>query len=221
MNFRSLVEHAAIVPAKNLDHRIPTLPKDGQRLFDRVRSDKNANAVTFQVNVFQEDLCVSDQTVASSSWYASKNIKILYWHGDLQITGDLIDNDWANSPILVVTGNLIVRSWLRGGMPSFIGGTVYASGFVLGHYNDSALFVGGDLKAAGYIPRARPYPDLPGMLPHQIAGRIEAKTIDGCDESLDLNSYFVDDVLLSEDDEVYLDEPSIVARVAASLPVWK
>jgi hypothetical protein len=119
--------------------------------------------------------------------------------------------------------NLIVRSWLRGGMPSFIGGTVYASGFVLGHFNDSALFIGGDLKAMGYIPRARPYPDLPDMLPHQIAGSIEAKTVAGCDESLDLSSYFLDEVLEFEDDggAVYLDERSIVARVAASLPVWK
>lgn len=221
MNVRSLLDLAAISSAKSLDRKALTLPSDGKRLLDQVCSNNSANAAVFSSNTFQEDVHISDHTIASSSTYAFRNIKVLYWQGDLNISGDLIDDDWVNTPILVVTGNLSVRSWLRGGMPSFIGGSVLASGFVLGHYNDSALFVGGALKAAGYIPRAKPYPDLPKMKPHQIAGGIDARTFDACDESLDLTSYFVEEVLTSEDDEIYLDERSIVANIAASKPVWK
>ena len=54
----------------------------------------------------------------------------------------------------------------------------------IGKYNDSPLFVGGDLRAAGYIPRAKPYRYLPRMAPHQIAGRIEARRFDALDDAL-------------------------------------
>jgi hypothetical protein len=121
-----------------------------------------------------------------------------------------------------VRGNLMVRSWLRGGMPAFVGGNVRASGFVIGHYNDSALFVAGDLVAGGYLPRAKPYPDLPKVAPHQIAGKLEARSLDVLNDSgEDLRSALVEEVLDSDDDGVSVNERRLRKRVASGLPVWR
>jgi hypothetical protein len=107
------------------------------------------------------------------------------------------------------------------GVPAFIGGSVWASGFIVGHYNDSALFVGGDLTAAGYLPRAKPYPDLPGIAPHQVAGRIDARTfaLDAASDE-ELAAAFDDAVLTQDDEGTYLDEKAVLDRVARGLAVW-
>ncbi len=107
-------------------------------------------------------------------------------------------------------------------LPTFVGGSVHASGFIVGHYNDSALFVGGDLTAAGYVPRAKPYPDLPGVAPHQVAGKIEARRIDvheASDEAL--RAAFVDEVLAQDGEDLWLDENAVIERSNAGLPVWR
>jgi hypothetical protein len=125
-------------------------------------------------------------------------------------------------PLLIVHGNLAVRNWLRGGMPAFVGGNVKASGFIIGHYNDSALFVGGDLAAAGYIPRAKPYKDLPNVAPHQIAGKVNAKKFDNLNATAEkLKAAFVDEALTEEDGDTYLDERAVFERSDAGLAVWR
>jgi hypothetical protein len=142
--------------------------------------------------------------------------------GDLVIDGDLIDDDWEMLPLLIVHGNLTVRNWLRGGMPSFVGGSVRAAGFIVGHYNDSALFVGGDLTASGYIPRAKPYHDFPKIAPHQIAGKINARQLDGLNASdQELKAALVDEVLIQDEEGVGLDERALLERSNAGFAVWR
>jgi hypothetical protein len=80
----------------------------------------------------------------------------------------------------------------------------------------SALFVGGDPTAAGYLPRAKLYPDMPGVAPHQIAGAIAARRLDVIDASdQELRAAFVDDVLTGDGDETSLDERAPASRCGA------
>lgn len=223
MKFKALLKTAKIREFTPKDIVLPALPKEGVRLLQGVAGRFSGDcAAVFNKDRFDSDIEVSSYPSASSSWYSDRRIRFLIWEGDLTIEGDLIDDDFQMPPILVVRGNLTVRSWLRGGMPAFIGGGVRASGFIVGHYNDSALFVGGDLTAAGYLPGAKPYPDLPKVRPHQIGGKVDARTLsllDTCDD--ELRSTFVEDVLGSDSEGVSLDEKSVLERVASGKSVWR
>lgn len=227
MNYQSLVQAAEIRELSAAELQLPTLPAEGQRLLQALsRRVLGQRAAWVRQSRFDADLRLSDCHAASSAWYAGRQIRMLLWDGDLHLEGDLLDNDFKLLPVLVVRGNLSVRHWLRGGMPGFIGGHVHARGFIVGHYNDAALFVGGGLTASGYLPRARPYPEFRGVAPHQVAGTIAARRLDLFDAPAQtLLDAFVDEVLLREEEDgeeqVGLDEQAVFERFNAGLAVWR
>lgn len=223
MKFKTLLKEAKVGKFTPEDLALPGLPSDGAFLLNGVAGRfAGENAAVFSRETFGEDVELSSSASASGPWYSDQGIRFLIWPGNLTIEGDLVDDDFQVPPFLVVRGNLTVRSWLRGGMPAFVGGNVRATGFVIGHYNDSALFVGGDFAAAGYLPRAKPYPDLPKIAPHQFAGKVEARTLDVLNDSDDtLRAALVDDVLDSDEDGVSPNARRIRARIASGLPVWR
>lgn len=225
MNFKTLVQKSEVRALAAADLLLPTLPADGNRLLqDVARRFSSDYAVYARQHSFAESIEIQSYPHGSSSWYGDRHIRCLIWMGDLVIDGDLIDDHWEMLPLLIVRGNLTVRNWLRGGMPSFVGGSVRAAGFIVGHYNDSALFVGGDLTASGYIPRAKPYPDLPNIAPHQIAGKLNARQLHGLTASNEeLKAAFVDEVLVQDEDEedVGLDERALLERFNAGLAIWR
>lgn len=223
MNYKSLIRGAEVRGYSAQELLLPSLPKDGKNfLKELAQRFPGENAAVFGRDRFKEDLEVTSYPSATSSWYDDRKIRCLLWPGDLTIEGDLLDNDFNLLPLLIVKGNLSLRNWLRGGMPAFVGGSVRAKGFIIGHYNDSALFVGGDLTAAGYIPRAKPYKDYPKVVPHQIAGKIDARKFDNTEATKEsLQAAFVDEALTEEDGETYLDEKAVFERSNAGLPVWR
>jgi hypothetical protein len=222
MNFKSLIEHAEIRELASEDLVLPSIPRDGMTLLDAARGISRNHVACPHRSRFDESIEITSYPEASGPLYSNRGIGFLIWPGDLVIDGDLIDDAFDTLPMLVVHGDLVVRNWLRGGMPSFVGGSVRASGFIVGHYNDSALFVGGDLSAAGYIHHAVRYADFPEISLHQIAGRIDARGLDARDASdEDLRAAFVDEVLTADDEGTYIDERAILSRSNAGLPVWR
>ena len=223
MNFKALIKESDVRTLAAADLRLPTLPADGNRLLQEIaRRFSSDNVAYAHRHHFTESIEIHSYPHASGTWYADRNIRCLIWLGDLVIDGDLIDDHFETLPLLIVHGNLSVRHWLRGGMPSFVGGNVHAAGFIVGHYNDSALFVCGDLTASGYIPRAKPYPDLPDIAPHQIAGKLNTRQLDGLNASdQELKAAFVDEVLIQDEESVGLDEQAILERFNADLAVWR
>ncbi len=227
MNFKSLVELADLRDIRAADLDLPTIPADGQRML-KAQSHQlvGHRAAWVRQHRFDTDVVLTAHPAASSSWYGGLDIRMLVWDGDLHIEGDLLDDDFTLLPLLVVRGNLSVRHWLRGGMPGFIGGDVRASGFIVGHYNDSALFVGGGLSASGYLPRARPYPEFRAVAPHQVAGPVHARRIDIADAPTEtLVEAFVEEVLVREEEDgeeyVSVDERAVFSRFSDGLPVWR
>lgn len=227
MNFKSLVEQAELRDIRAADLDLPTIPADGQRMLEaQAHQLVGHRAAWVRPHRFDTDLVLTAHPAASSSWYAGRDIRMLVWDGDLHIEGDLLDDDFTLLPLLLVRGHLSVRHWLRGGMPGFIGGEVRARGFIVGHYNDSALFVGGGLSASGYLPRARPYPEFREVAPHQVAGPVLARRIDIADAPTEtLVEAFVDEVLVREEDDgeeyVSVDERAVFSRFNEGLPVWR
>ncbi|WP_341645995.1 hypothetical protein [Thauera sp. SDU_THAU2] len=158
-------------------------------------------------------------------------IQLIYCKGSLTIDGDLWNSDISSGPMLVVTGDLKVRNWMRGGMACFIGGDVTASGLIVGEYNDGPLFVGGDLNADnGYIKRIEPYHFLPEFQElHQIAGRINAKTLDLVAINWDEDK--IAEVLLPEAIAAYDGVPddihtpsggaALIERSLQGKPIWR
>lgn len=223
MNYKRLIEAAELRTFSPAQQAMPALPADGTRLLrDLAQRFPTGLAAFIPLQRFGDTVELSAYPQASGPWYADRRIQALVWMGDLVIEGDLVDDAFDTLPVLIVTGSLRVRHWLRGGMPGFVGGDVHASGFVVGHYNDAPLFVGGNLLAAGYVPRAKPYRDLPTMRPHQIAGRIEARHFDAAEASDEaLRAAFVDEVLDQDDDGCWLDEQQVFERANAGQPVWR
>lgn len=223
MNHQTLIKAGEMRPFSLPELNLPSLPPDAKRLLEGyVRHHSVKTAAWIARDHFSETLELTSYPHASGPWYSDRDIRILLWPGDLTIDGDLIDDDFNVFPLLIVRGHLTVRNWLRGGMAAFIGGSVRASGFIIGHYNDSALFVGGDLTAAGYIPRAKPYRDLPDVVPHQIAGELHARRFDNTGPSkAELQAAFVEEALITEDEDLYLDERAIMERASQGLPVWR
>jgi len=223
MNYQTLIKDAENRPFswKGLD--LPSLPADAKRMLEGdIRHHALKTATCIAQDHFSESLELTSYPHASEPWYSDRAIRVLLWPGDLTIEGDLIDEDFAMLPLLIVRGHLTVRNWLRGGMSSFIGGSVRASGFIIGHYNDSALFVGGDLTAAGYIPRAKPYRDLPDVAPHQVAGKIHARRFDNTAASNEeVQAAFVEEALMVDGEDIYIDERAIMERASQGLPVWR
>jgi hypothetical protein len=182
----------------------------------------SGNAAYIRRHTFEESVELTSYPHASGPWYSERQIHFLIWQGDLVIDGDLIDDDFENLPLLIVRGNLTVRNWLRGGMPGFVAGDVRAAGFIIGHYNDSVLFVGGALTATGYVPCVKPFPDYPEVVPHQIAGKVDARLFDVASASpADVKAAFVDDVLVEEGEDTWVDERAVIHQFRDGLPVWR
>lgn len=203
------------------------LPSDGNR-FLRIFAEHfgSKRAIILPQQSFQDRLMIGDHRYATSSWYSTRQIAALVCEGDLIIDGDLIDDDHSSSlPALIISGNLHVRNWLRGGMHSWIGGNVRATGLIIGKYNDAALYVGGDLEADGYIRCTNFRMPEPGMEPHQIAGRLNARSLDLMDDTLDLKEVLVDDVLRTEVDAdgsfTYFDEDAALKMGAEGRSIWR
>ena len=223
MNFQSLMQESDIRKFTAADIDLPSITADGKRLLGEFADRFSANYAAYpRRGTFDENVELSSIPYASSPWYSERRIELIIWTGDLVIDGDLLDDDFNTRPLLIVRGDLSVRNWLRGGMPAFVGGSVRASGFVVGHYNDAALFVGGDLTAAGYIRCAKPYPDYPDIEPHQIAGRIDARQFDTASVSAEeLKAAFVDDVLIEEGEDTWLDERAVISCFNDGEAVWR
>jgi hypothetical protein len=228
LNFKALIRASQLRDAVATDLAMATLSSDAHWLLEKYVSQVESFYAAFpHESTFAGNLELSSYPDASGSWYHDRNIGFLIWNGDLVVHGDLVDDHFHVSPILIVRGNLYVDNWLRGGMPSLVAGRVHAKGFVIGHYNDSALFISGDLQAEGYLPRAVPYPDFPNIVPHQIGGRIDARSFDivNCSDEA-LRQTFVDDVLIEDDDSeddkrVAFDERLAMDRWRAGLSVWR
>jgi hypothetical protein len=218
-----LKEQCEVRKFTKADYTVPNMPKYGKLLLDGMAQRNASEYVAIaQKNHYTETLEITSHNSASGPFYSDRGILFIIWNGDLTIDGDLLDEDFNMKPLLIIKGNLTVRNWLRGGMAAFVGGNVKASGFIIGHYNDSALFVGGDLTAAGYIPRAKPYKDLPNVVPHQIAGKVNAKKFENHSATKEqLIATFVNEVIIKEDEDLYLDERAVFERSDAGLPVWK
>lgn len=222
IRFKAFLKDCELRKLAKADYALPTL-QDGKFLLDGMAQRNASDHVAIAgKGHYTDTLEITSHNSASGPFYSDRSILFIVWNGDLTIDGDLLDEDFNMKPVLIIKGNLTVRNWLRGGMATFVGGSVKASGFIIGHYNDSALFVGGDLSAAGYIPRAKPYKDLPEIVPHQIAGKVNARKFDNTAPTNEqLKEAFVDEALMKEDEHIYIDERAIFKRSDAGLPVWR
>lgn len=222
MNFKGLIRESEVreFSADTLD--CPALPADGKRFLKEAKRHLTSYSAAFpRMQTFDENLELTSVPYASGPWYSDRRIRLIVWDGDLVVHGDLLDDDFEIFPMLIIKGSLSVRNWLRGGMPAFVCGSVTASGFIIGYYNDSALFVGGDLTASGYLPCVKPYPDLPDIVPHQIAGQMNARKFDllNAPEN-DLKAAFHEEALSHDEEGVYLDAKVVIERFSAGLPIW-
>ncbi|RBP44182.1 hypothetical protein DES53_1041 [Roseimicrobium gellanilyticum] len=221
--FKQFLKECEVRKFTKADYTLPSMPKDGKFMLDGMaqRNASKNSAIALKAH-YTETLELTSHNSASEPWYSDRGILFIVWNGDLTIDGDLLDDDFGMKPLLIIKGNLTVRNWLRGGMDTFVGGNVKASGFIIGHYNDSALFVGGDLTAAGYIPRAKPYKDLPDIVPHQIVGKVDAKKFDNLNSTNEtVKAAFVEEALVKDGEDIYIDERAIFERSDKGLPVWK
>jgi hypothetical protein len=223
MNYKALMRESDVRPFAAADLALSSIPADGNRLLGEAARQLSSYFAAYPRRArFEENVELSSYPYASGSYYDHLRVGFIICTGDLVVDGDLIDDHFEGLPFLIVRGDLSVRNWLRGGMPGFVGGSVRASGFIVGHYDDAALFVGGDLTAAGYVRCAKPYPDFPDVAPHQIAGRIDARQFDTRAASRDeLRAAFVDDVLIEEDEDTWLDETAVVHQFNDGLAVWR
>lgn len=216
---------------QHLDVTLPQLSDSAQSLLNlvlqsiREKTQDRHYVLHYPGLLVDETLHINNPSGSSSIWYEQRKIGALIIEGDLTIDGDLIDDYWEQFLFLIVTGNLRLRNWLRGGMTSFIGGDLVATGYLACEYNDGGLFVGGDLQAAGYIHSRRPYPDMADLQPHQIGGRILAPRFDMSSDSLtleDIGQAFDPDALEQDEDGNHCYSPwKILERSTAGLPVWR
>jgi hypothetical protein len=168
----------------------------------------------------------TDLSVKPYSNFGTKNSNIgcLVFLGDLHIDGDLLNDSQISNPLLIIHGNLFLRNWLRGGMSAFVTGNVNAKGYLLGKYEDAALFVGGSLNALGYLHRRKPYPDRPKFKPHQVFGAINAREFDVNKSKITnklMRDTFVDSVLADNQNELWYDEEKIMAHGVQGKSIWR
>ena len=153
----------------------------------------------------------------TEEWVTDNGIAAVVCFGDLTVEGDLLSLDWSFWPLLIVAGDLKVRNLIKGGMPLFVLGNLVASGYFLADCDDGLLRVGGDLVAAGYMPRCRDFPDAKG---HVIAGSIRARTFDMRRPGLNRRHHraaFVPEAMT----DGWLDPNLVLDREHEGLPVWR
>lgn len=154
----------------------------------------------------------------NQDWVEDNGIAAVACLGNLTVEGDLLSLDHEYHPILFVAGDLRVRNLVKGGLPLIVLGNLHASGYFVTEYNDGPLRVGGDLVAAGYMPRCRDFPEAKG---HVIAGSVRARTFD-MRPPADITrkhhrATFVPEAL----DDGWLDSAGVLEREHEGLPVWK
>ena len=217
-----------LLPVSGLELKFPDSVKDGEKMLKMSlshfgQSDDRNRALWISGSKVVGDLDFPPQ---SDSWLEDHDVGIVVFDGDLTIEGDLINGDSGKGKVfLVVTGTLTLRNWFRGGAISWIGGDVVASGCLVGEYNDSALFVGGDLCAkGGYIHRRKPYPDFSDIEPHQVGGKIMARSFDASRENISSDEFretFVAEVLEDDEDGVWYDSAKLMEHCSQGLSIWR
>lgn len=219
-----------IKPINELSVDIPTLTSDGQTLLamtlEMFRKEE-LNAFCMDTHIHEGDLELpkeEGQNNALLNGLEDRNARIIFINGDLTVLGDLLNDSYSTRCFLIVTGNLTINNWLRGDMHTFVGGDVHANGAIIGEYNDSALFVGGNLTAEyGYLHRCQPFPEFSDIEPHQIAGEIHARAHDLRTDynEKEVRDTFVSDALVYDSGYFHPDRKKIFACVAAGKPIWK
>jgi hypothetical protein len=228
MEPKDLLQHPdiSIQPMKDLTPSLPTLSEEAQQLLATVHShianDDERNEVIVAKDLYIPDNMRLVERATPRDW---DRIGAVYIDGDLTIQHDLLNNDYASYPFLIITGNLTLRSWLRGGLIAFIGGDVRASGVLVGEYNDGGLFVGGDLIAkGGFLYRREPYPDFPHIKPIQIMGDVNARTFDATTPDITDETFFstfVPEIIDDDPDCVWYDTNKALRQVAQGLSIWR
>ncbi|MCA9818685.1 MAG: hypothetical protein KC652_26510 [Cyanobacteria bacterium HKST-UBA01] len=164
---------------KQLRDRLDKLAKKQPKLpdVDKLLTIYKHHTKFDQVLVFEGDTIIDDDLVidADQSWVKRNKICALVCFGDLTIKGDLINNDEAFWPLLVVEGNLKVCNMLKGGLPLIIWGDLTATGYIIPEYNDGPIRVGGDLNSAGYVPRCKDRKEAKG---HVVLGKVSGLVLD-------------------------------------------
>jgi len=224
-----LYKSAELKAISDINLTMPSLPKDGQHMLT-LFLDYLANTEDRNKALWVEGTTTTSKKIEmpgkSQEWFSDNQVSVIICNGDLIIEGDLINDDGGSGRLfLIVTGTLKIHSWWRGGTTTFIGGNVVAKGCLVGEYNDSGLFVGGNLQAdGGYIYRRLPYPDFPEIKPHQISGQIKARTFDATRDNItaeEVRSTFTPEVLYHDDDGVWYDPWKIIEHCAKGLSIWK
>lgn len=161
-------------------------------------------------------------------WGDRKGIAAIACFGHLTIKGDLLNRSTQSRPLLFVAGDLRVRNLLKGGMPLIVLGNLLADGYLIDVREDalftcftdphgSLLRVGGDLAAAGYVPRCIDFADAKG---HVIAGSIRARVFDARPEAggrREMRAAFVSEALT----DGWYDPVKILDLEHEGLPVWR
>ena len=164
---------------KQLRDRLDKLAKKQPKLpdVDKLLTIYKHHTKFDQVLVFEGDTIIDDDLVIDpdQSWVKRNKICALVCFGDLTIKGNLINNDEAFWPLLVVEGNLKVCNMLKGGLPLIIWGDLTATGYIIPEYNDGPIRVGGDLNSAGYVPRCKDRKEAKG---HVVLGKVSGLVLD-------------------------------------------
>ena len=164
---------------KQLRDRLDKLAKKQPKLpdVDKLLTIYKHHTKFDQVLVFEGDTIIDDDLVIDpdQSWVKRNKICALVCFGDLTIKGNLINNDEAFWPLLVVEGNLKVCNMLKGGLPLIIWGDLTATGYIIPEYNAGPIRVGGDLNSAGYVPRCKDRKEAKG---HVVLGKVSGLVLD-------------------------------------------
>lgn len=160
-------------------------------------------------------------------WVDRKKIAAIACFGNLTVEGDLLNRSSHHEPLLFVAGDLRVRNLIKGGIPLFVLGSLLADGYVVDLIDEGMdgaflkdprgglLRVGGDLVAAGYVPRTGDFTDTKG---HVIAGSVRARTFDARVHGRpEMRAAFVPEALT----DGWYDTLKIVALEHDGLRVWR
>lgn len=156
-----------------------------------------------------------------------KKIAAFACFGNLAVEGDLLNRSTYHEPVLFVAGDLKVRNLIKGGVPLFVLGSLLADGYVVDLPDEGMdgaflkdprgglLRVGGDLVAAGYVPRTGDFTDTKG---HVVAGSVRAPTFDAREHGRpEMRAVFVPEALT----DGWYDPSLILGREHEGLPVWR
>lgn len=84
---------------------------------------------------------------ADSAWCQTGDIAGIACLGDLHVSGDIVNLNVNQGPLLFVAGNVYVGNLIKGGAPVVVLGNLTAQGIVVAEYNDGVARIGGDVTA--------------------------------------------------------------------------